>query len=351
MLAELVLRHKEVWRTFGEWESAFLAQRLKAVRIDRPVFIAGLARAGTTILLRKLSELPDFASHRYSDFPFLFTPYAWARVREWAPGRAQKPRERMHKDGIFVTAESPEAMEEVLWSAFFPHLHDPAYINVFEASHAYPEFESFLADHIRKLILTRGTKRYLSKNNYNITRLKYLAQIFPDSRFVIPVRDPLMHVASLVKQHELFCTLQRRSSSVRKRLGLLAHFEFGLDRQPINVGDDDGVAAIQNCWRTGDEVRGWAKYWAKLYGHIWEMLTTDCQLAERCLVVRYEDLCDLAIETMTTVCKHLDLFDVPIQLLAADLHRPTYYTPRFTADERSIIFEETAEVARSFRYK
>ncbi|HEX3989800.1 MAG TPA: sulfotransferase, partial [Acetobacteraceae bacterium] len=113
-------------------EGRLLADRLAATAIDRPVFVAGLARAGTTIVLRTLSEASEFATHRYADFPFLFTPYAWARLRRLMPARRQEPRERMHRDGIMVTAESPEAMEEVLWMAFFPRLHDPAVSNVLD---------------------------------------------------------------------------------------------------------------------------------------------------------------------------------------------------------------------------
>src|SRR5215472_6692675 len=144
MLAELVLRHQEAWRFLGNWESRILARRLATVPIDRPVFIAGLARAGTTILLRKLCELPEFASHRYADFPFLFTPCAWTWLRRLTPYSREVPQERMHQDGIMVTAESPEAMEEVLWMAFFPHLHDPARSNLLDERVRLPEFEAFL---------------------------------------------------------------------------------------------------------------------------------------------------------------------------------------------------------------
>ena len=59
-----------------------LRDRLAAIAIDRPVFIAGVARSGTTLLLNLLSQLPQVATHRYSDFPFLFTPVAWNRLQD-----------------------------------------------------------------------------------------------------------------------------------------------------------------------------------------------------------------------------------------------------------------------------
>jgi len=349
-LAALVLRHQAAWRVLSKWESSLLSTRLAATSIERPVFISGLARAGTTILLRKLCELPEFATHRYSDFPFLFTPYAWAMLRRLAPASRQIPRERMHKDGIMITAESPEAMEEVLWMAFFPHLHDPAQSNYLDDRIQQPEFEFFLADHIRKLILTRGGQRYISKNNYNLTRLSYLRRIFPDCRFLLPIRAPVSHVASLMKQHDLFCQVQRQNEAARQHLRLAGHFEFGLDRRPINPGNHDAVAAIEACWKRHEEARGWAMYWALMYRHVAERLEADAALARCCYVVRYEDLCGRPPETMAEVCEHVGLAAYRAEGLATGLHEPDYYTVQLTDDERAAIAEEVGAVAPCFGY-
>jgi hypothetical protein len=349
VLSALVLRHPAACRVLSQWETSLLAKQLSNIKIDRPVFITGLARAGTTILLRKICELGEFAAHQYADLPFLFTPYAWAMLRRLAPAPRQAPRERMHKDGIMITTESPEAMEEVLWMAFFPQLHDPAVSNVLDQRIQRPEFESFFADHIRKLILARSGQRYVSKNNYNVTRLGYLARIFPDARFLLPIRAPMAHVASLMKQQALFCKVERENAAARRHLQLIGHYEFGLDRRPINPADNAGVASVEDCWRRGDEARGWARYWALIYRHIADQLGADAALAQRCLVVRYEELCDRAAETMAAVCAHIG---VPAERteLAAGLHQPDYYTVQFAAEERAAIAEETSAVAGRFGY-
>jgi hypothetical protein len=350
MLAELVLRHQGIWRVLGNWESRLLAGRLEAVSIDRPVFIAGLARAGTTILLRKLCELPGFVSHRYDDFPFLFTPYAWTLLRSLTPRPPQAPRERMHKDRIMVTTESPEAMEEVLWMAFFPHLHDPAHSNLLDGRTGHPEFETFLTDHIRKLLAVRTGSRYISKNNYNVTRLGYLARMLPDASFLLPVRAPLAHVASLMKQHDLFCRVQTDSEAARRHLRLAGHFEFGLDRRPINPGDSAAVAAIADCWARGEEARGWAKYWALIYRHVADRLAADAALAGRCLLLRYEDLCDCPEATMAAIFRHIGFPIDQAARIAHGLRQPEYYTPQFSDEEHAAVGEETAEVAERLGY-
>lgn len=350
MLAELVLRNPAAWRVVGDWETCFLAGRLAALAIDRPVFVTGLARAGTTILLRKLCELPGFVSHRYADFPFLFTPYAWTRLRVLTPRATQLPRERMHQDGIMVTPDSPEAMEEVLWMAFFPHLHDPEHSNQLDARTHHSAFEMFLRDHIRKLLLARSGRRYVSKNNYNVTRLGYLARMFPDARFLLAVREPLAHVASLMKQHDLFRRIQNASEAARRRLRLLGHFEFGLDRRPVNPGDRSTIITIEDCWSRGEEARGWAKYWAMTYRHIADSLAADQTLAGRTLVLRYEDLCDRSWATMTAVCRHIGSPIEQAGRMADGLRQPDYYTPQFTDEERTAILEETCEVAQRLGY-
>ncbi|MBV8912471.1 MAG: sulfotransferase [Acetobacteraceae bacterium] len=343
MLAELVLRHPGAWRALGDWETRLLTRQLAQVSIDRPVFIAGLARAGTTVLLRKLCELPGFVSHRYADFPFLFTPYAWSRLRRPRP---EVPRERMHADRIMVTAESPEAMEEVLWTAFFAHLHDPARSNVLDGIVRRPDFDAFFADHIRKLLLARGGRRYVSKNNYNVTRLGYLARLFPDARFIVPVRDPVAHVASLAKQHALFSRIQRESASVRRRLALVGHFEFGLDRRPINPGDDGAIASIQACWDREEDARGWARYWALIYRHLLQRFDADPDLARRTLLLRYEVLCDQPEGTALAIARHTGVVPAEARRLATGLAAPDYYVPAFTPEELAAIAEETELVVR-----
>src|SRR3546814_8123113 len=55
---------------------------IERIGIDRPIFIAGLARAGTTILLESLERHPVTVTHRYRDFPMVLTPVFWNRSEE-----------------------------------------------------------------------------------------------------------------------------------------------------------------------------------------------------------------------------------------------------------------------------
>ena len=80
------------------------------------VFITGLARAGTTILLNALYESNFFASLTYADMPFVLAPNLWSKIS--FKEKDLELKERAHGDGIKVSTESPEAFEEVFWKTF-----------------------------------------------------------------------------------------------------------------------------------------------------------------------------------------------------------------------------------------
>ncbi|HEX6984860.1 MAG TPA: sulfotransferase, partial [Planctomycetaceae bacterium] len=186
---------RRFWVRLGNLESRVLTDRLQGIPIDRPIFIAGLARSGTTILLEALARHPRVVTHRYRDFPPVFTPYWWQEVLRRGPRVSSELVERAHGDGLPVGPDSPEAMEEPIWMAFFPEIHTPGRCQVLDDRTDNPAFERFYRDHLRKLLLARGGERYLSKGNYNVSRLRYLLKLFPDARVVIPVRHPRGHVA------------------------------------------------------------------------------------------------------------------------------------------------------------
>lgn len=343
-------RHPGLWIRLGRFESD-LAD-VDEVAIDRPIYVTGLARSGTTIVLETLGQHPDTTTHRYRDFPFLFTPYFWNRWVDMVPHKPEQPEERSHGDGIAVTSESPEAFEEVLWMAFFGRLHDPSSSAVLDRSASHSAFEQFYLDHIRKLLLVRHGRRYLAKGNYNITRMAYLAKLFPDARFVVPVRDPVWHIASLMKQHRLFLEGQRGNPMAVRHLRRVGHFEFGVDRRPINTGDDAATAEIIELWRGGEEVRGWARYWSQIHHYIADQLARDDALRAMVRIVRYEDLCAEPRAELASLLGHCALpADAAfLAKAAARFHPPTYYRPRFSADELAIIAEETEVVSSRFGY-
>ena len=339
-LSGLQERHPGMWIGLGNLESRMLSERLDDVQIVKPVYIAGLARSGTTILLELLARHPDLASHRYRDFPPVLTPWFWNWFVDRAGDGDEAASERAHGDGIAVTPESPEAFEEVVWMAFFPGLHDPERSAVLDRETKNEEFAEFYKDHIRKLLLLRGGRRYLSKANYNLTRLRYLSELFPDAKFLLPVRDPVWHIASLMRQHQRFRMEHERDDRLRRHMSRSGHFEFGLDRRPINSGDAETTRKVVELWSVGREVEGWAVYWADLHEQVAASLEKDEALRKSTRVVDYERLCNEPAEMMQLVLEHCELESAGVDLpaeAARTIRLPTYYEPAFTDEEADFI--------------
>ncbi|MGI9509171.1 MAG: sulfotransferase [Geminicoccaceae bacterium] len=339
-------RHPKFWIRLGNLESRLLKDEIAKVDIEAPIYVAGLARSGSTFLLEALAEHADTVTHRYKDFPPMFTPYWWNRFLGFMPEKEATPAERAHKDGIVITEDSPEAFEEALWMAFFPKLHDPSTSAMLGRDHADAAFESFYKDHIRKLLAVRGGRRYLSKGNYNLTRLAYLQKMFEGARFVLPIRAPAWHIASLIKQHRLFADGLKGNRKALDHMRRVGHFEFGPDRRPINAGEDQAIQAIEELWENGEEVEGQARYWAHLHGKIADQLETDEPLRDAVLIVSYEELCAEPASMIRRLFDHcqLEIGDSKVEELAAKVQFPAYYQPKFNDAERAMIDEITGPV-------
>lgn len=345
----LVERHKKLVLRLAEMESDALSELLEGHEIKQPVFVCGLARAGTTILLEALASHPDVATHRYSDYPFIHLPYWWGKLAAKMLKQDATAAERAHGDRIAVTPHSPEAMEEALWMSFFADLHGDGAHPVLDASTSNPNFERHYRNHIAKLLLVRGKGRYVSKGNYNITRMAYLQKLLPGARFIVPVRQAEAHVASLMRQHRHFTEGLAGNSKGLEHLRRIGHFEFGPEREAIAVGD---MSDIQDLWRKGEEVRGWARYWSRLNGFVLDQIAETKALGGAVRVLRYEDLCSNPLTELTALFSHagLEADQDWLNSFAQRISAPDYYKSGFSENDRAIIRAETTATAQRLGY-
>jgi hypothetical protein len=350
VLGELVERHRAFWLWLGRLESSLLAEELRPVSVRMPIYVCGLARSGSTLLHEVVSSHPQVATHRLKDYPMLFTPYWWRRAT--ANLRPPAPRERPHRDGVLITTDSPDALEEMLWMAFFPRCHDPSVCSLLGAGDRHPAFESFYETHIRKLVLAEGATRYAAKANYHVARLPYLARLFPDARFLIPVRAPAAHIASLMGQHRWFTQGQRQHPRALAYMRRSGHFEFGLDRRPMHLGDGERVRRIVAAWAAGDEVRGLAMHWDMVYGYLARLLASDARVRDAALAVRFEALGAAPAETLRAVLGHCRLPDAErlVERHVPRIRPPTSSASTFSAEDLAVIRAETAGTACLWGY-
>ena len=228
---------------------------------NRFVFISGMARSGTTILLNAIYETKDFASLTYEDMPFILSPNIWSKLNK--NSTLIDKQERAHNDGIEIDTNSPEAFEEIFWKTFNEDLSDT---------------KNEFIDFISLLCLKNKKQRYLSKNNQNIKRIDYLIKNYPNSKIIIPFRQPLQHAFSLLNQHNKFISFQKNDNFIRKYMSLIGHSEFGLDYMPQFYKDLK--------YSDFDNFNHWLEQWYLTYDVLSHFLNSP-----QVLFVCYEELC------------------------------------------------------------
>lgn len=284
--------------SMADMEDSMFAKDLAGITVRRPIFVTALPRAGTTILLTALAHLPGLATHLYRDMPFLMAPMLWARLSKGFR-KESALAERAHGDGIQVGYDSPEAFEEVIWKAFWPGHYREDGIALWDETARNREGEAFLSRHMAKIIALRcgpAGGRYISKNNGNVARLPLLRAIFPDADIVIPVREPLAHAASLLRQHENFLRQHAEDPFVRRYMADIGHFEFGALHRPVLFPD----LAARTEGLTPADLDYWLGYWLAAYTHLQRLDSGP-------IFVSHERQCTAGRAEMAALCDRLGL--------------------------------------------
>ena len=164
------------------------------------------------MILELLYKTSEFSSLTYRQMPFLTAPILWNKVSRpfWCSGEMQ---ERAHGDGVQISYDSPEGLEEVLWLTFLrDKIVDEHVLHPVEAEDLFEEFIDAFTSLTQRLVyldLEQGkssARRYLSKNNANFSRLSAIRSVFPEAIILIPFRNPATHVRSQINQHQRFST-------------------------------------------------------------------------------------------------------------------------------------------------
>ena len=259
LLHRLALGAPAIAEASFDAELATFGKELPSAANGRHVFVSGLARSGTTVLMRTLFETAEFCSLTYRDMPFVLAPGLWARVAR--ASRVDKQAEqRAHGDGVMVDFDSPEALEEVFWRVFCgpAYIRDDRLIAARVDEETVSRFRRYVALILRRYRCTR----YLSKNNNNILRIGALIEALPECRIVVPFREPLQQAYSLLTQHRRFCEQHAADKFTARYMTWLAHHEFGADHRPFEWG-----VPLSRQYQA-DTLSYWLAQWVGVYGHL-----------------------------------------------------------------------------------
>ena len=301
LLHRIAFASPRLQRAMAQVETDLCARQLEPIRPGAPVFVTGLPRAGTTLVLDILYRSGAFATFTYRSMPFPLAPLLWQRLSRPFQKQAVM-QERAHGDGMEVSVESPEAFEEVLWLNFLRDIYvrerrllplDPGDVG--------GEFRAFFRQTVRKLIaLEAGADkaeglRYLSKNNANISRIAAIRKIFPEATILVCFRNPVSHCRSLAGQHERFVEMHRGDAFARDYMRWIGHYDFGGNFRPIDFGRD----GFERPDKTDDAF--WLRYWLNAYRQF-ERAADD-----RVHLFCFDDLLHQPVPTLSALAETLRL--------------------------------------------
>lgn len=234
--------------------------------------MSGLARSGSTSLLRCFASTGEFSSTRYDCMPFVLAPSICKWIGKFSAKRS-KLIERDHKDSIQINLKSVEALDGIFWTTFLTRdepIKLPAQLSE-QQLQGYTRF-------IENWLIHMGSQRYLSKMNQSIGLLPDLATHFDQSTFLIPFRLPIQQATSLLQQHGNFSNLSGYQKSYFNWLG---HHEFGDTHQPFqNLGENPFSFDEPNT------LNYWLAQWIIGYRYLSDL----CDLHDNLIPVSYEQL-------------------------------------------------------------
>lgn len=255
-LHDFVLTKKHVNKLMFEIEKIFFLKD-KQIKKEQHIFITGLPRSGTTILLNFIYSSDQYASLTYKNMPFIMSPHF---SKFFNKKKKIISKERLHSDGINFDINSPEAFDEFFFNDDEEFIKDE------------------LINYIQLILNSEKKNKYLSKNNLNYKRIKLINTLLPEAKLLIPIREPLQHSNSLLNQHLRFSKLQKDDDFIRRYMNYICHNEFGLDHKswssPIS-------------FRDFNDINYWLEQWCLFY----ENILNEYEFNKSCYFVIYEELC------------------------------------------------------------
>jgi hypothetical protein len=183
--------------------------------IDRPVFLLGMPRSGTTMLQDILCSHPEiaFINNTMSLFPDCFCVIEHYRRRL----RLDFESDRYLADSVSVSASSPSDAIN-MWGRWFRlDMYDLSYRPRSTADFPEAVIETIYALIRRVLWCYRGERtRFFNKALAVMPYVDILPHIFPNARFVHIIRDARATANSMLKLYRTEVEHQRKTGAARQ---------------------------------------------------------------------------------------------------------------------------------------
>ncbi len=225
--------------------------------LERPVFIVGTGRSGTTLLQSILSAHPDLAIAPETHF-----------MKRTSPHPAPDDFERFCSDYVRTVRFADLDITEVRWRELIAAHGEQTYETA---------FRSLLLAHLE----TTAKRRIGEKTPSNVVHVDRLLEWFPDARVLITRRDPRAVIASKLKAGWVRSTLS--GPSLRSGLVHASRLAYVADA---------------------------ARQWRHVHGELVPRLLRD----DRTMLVPYRDLVTEPEPVVRCVCEFIGEAFVPAML-------------------------------------
>jgi hypothetical protein len=262
-------------------ENRLYNRSVQHVVIEKPIFIVGCHRSGTTVLYETLAQHPDLVYFTNASSLLPHTPILTNQVINLF-GEIKQKVERFSQDELQISHKTPSEgirIWELYASVNNDYCLDETYNN--------PEMDDYLKLIIKKHLKYFQGQRFINKNPDNSVRIRYLNKLFPDAYFIHIVRDGRAVCYSLLK--------------FRKAA---AEF-FGSDHRHATSGVKVKVwREIAEYWQT-DPVLSAGLLWREVL----ETIERDRAFIspDRYLELRYEDFVEQPLSTLQHISQFCQL--------------------------------------------
>lgn len=241
--------------------------------VDRPVFIIGHPRSGTTMLQRSLTSSGDFVIFRLWELLFpsltarkIIGPVINRMIR--AGKDVIMPKRVGHLAALGEVDEEDFLFLFHALTQFYPPLaglafsaedfDDIVFCDDLPVSLRRASMD-WLDGCLRRQMLYTGRQRVVAKMNYSALRVRTLLEAYPDARIVYLVRSPFDTIPSHLSLHQNVC-----------------YHQWGKDRIPSAVLDR--------------YIRRRYEHNVSLYRYVENLLAAGDLPESRMITVRYEDM-------------------------------------------------------------
>jgi hypothetical protein len=204
-----------VVRFFQWYERNVLKVDTSNITVDRPIFLIGLPRSGTTMLQDIICARPDIAyiTNSMHQYRGCFCAVENIRKRLGLDFRG----ERFLGDSVEVGPGSPNEghMFYADWAGIDPYSLEPSELRI---ENFTPEQIEKGKEILRRVIWCFGGKaRFFNKNPGHLTSILFMKDMHPDAKIIHIIRDPRKCANSMLK---LYRKSKEQEAKVNAVLGI-----------------------------------------------------------------------------------------------------------------------------------